>query len=88
MKGRAGRKGKDVMGETYLICQKADLEAISGIWEAETPAIESCLGQDNNAVQRYDVFICLALKVLTTEGHYWKPSQPRWYQAVRRYWTT
>ncbi|KAF3399553.1 DNA polymerase theta [Talaromyces pinophilus] len=52
MRGRAGRKGKDIVGETYLICQKADLEAISEIWDAETPAIDSCLAQDNKGVKR------------------------------------
>ncbi|KUL86242.1 hypothetical protein ZTR_08417 [Talaromyces verruculosus] len=52
MRGRAGRKGKDTLGETYLICQKADLEAISEIWDAETPAIDSCLAQDNKGVKR------------------------------------
>ncbi|OKL59679.1 hypothetical protein UA08_05271 [Talaromyces atroroseus] len=52
MRGRAGRKGKDTVGETYLICQKADLEAISEIWDAETPAIDSCLAQDNKGVKR------------------------------------
>lgn len=62
MRGRAGRKGKDVLGETYLICQKTDLEAISGIWEAETPAIESCLGQDGKAVQRYAVPVVCSIE--------------------------
>ncbi|EED16871.1 DNA-directed DNA polymerase theta, putative [Talaromyces stipitatus ATCC 10500] len=52
MRGRAGRKGKDTVGETYLICQQADLEAISEIWDAETPAIDSCLAQDNKGVKR------------------------------------
>ncbi|KAF5014552.1 hypothetical protein F66182_14417, partial [Fusarium sp. NRRL 66182] len=52
MRGRAGRKGKDTVGETYLICQRADLEAISEIWDAETPAIDSCLAQGNKGVKR------------------------------------
>ncbi|KAL1979876.1 hypothetical protein VTN96DRAFT_5034 [Rasamsonia emersonii] len=52
MRGRAGRKGKDTVGETYLICQKSDLEAVSEIWEAETPAIESCLARDKKGVKR------------------------------------
>lgn len=62
MRGRAGRKGKDTAGETYLICQKADLEAISEIWDAETPAIDSCLAQDNDnkGVKRWNFFyLCL-----------------------------
>jgi hypothetical protein len=59
MRGRAGRKGKDTVGETYLICQKADLEAISEIWDAETPAINSCLAQDNKGVKRCVVYFLL-----------------------------
>jgi DNA polymerase theta len=58
MRGRAGRKGKDTVGETYLICQQADLEAISEIWDAETPAIDSCLAQDNKGVKRCVVSSC------------------------------
>ena len=52
MRGRAGRKGKDTVGETFLICQKTDLEDVAEIWDAETPAIESCLAQDNKGVKR------------------------------------
>ncbi|KAH8700613.1 putative DNA-directed DNA polymerase theta [Talaromyces proteolyticus] len=52
MRGRAGRKGKDIVGETYLICQKSDLEAVAELWDAETPAIESSLAQDNKGVKR------------------------------------
>ena len=55
MRGRAGRKGKDTVGETYLICQQADLDSISEIWDAETPAIDSCLAQDNKGVKRCGV---------------------------------
>ncbi|EPQ64153.1 Bgt-3071 [Blumeria graminis f. sp. tritici] len=43
MKGRAGRKGKDEVGETYLCCQKSDIEAVSELMEADIPKIESCL---------------------------------------------
>ncbi|TAQ89791.1 hypothetical protein B7494_g1900 [Chlorociboria aeruginascens] len=43
MRGRAGRKGKDEIGETYLCCQKSDLEAVAELMEAEIPNVESCL---------------------------------------------
>ena len=29
MRGRAGRKGKDEIGESYICCQKAELEAVA-----------------------------------------------------------
>jgi replicative superfamily II helicase len=53
MRGRAGRKGKDTHGETYLICQNADLEAISEIWEADMPATESSLKPGKRGIKRY-----------------------------------
>lgn len=55
MRGRAGRKGKDEVGETYLICQKADLEAVAELLEAETPAIASGLAPEKRGVKRYVV---------------------------------
>lgn len=72
MRGRAGRKGKDVVGETYLICQKSDLEAISEIWDAETPAFESCLAQDSKGVKRYGINALLRSRsvALTPVGHF------------------
>lgn len=64
MRGRAGRKGKDEVGETYLICQKADLEAVSDLLEAETPAIESCLSPGKRGVKRLNTRLTPA-KILT-----------------------
>lgn len=43
MRGRAGRKGKDEVGETYLCCNKSDLEAVAELMEADLPDVESCL---------------------------------------------
>jgi replicative superfamily II helicase len=43
MQGRAGKKGKDEIGETYLCCQNSDLEAVADLLEAELPPIQSCL---------------------------------------------
>jgi hypothetical protein len=53
MCGRAGRKGKDDAGETYLICIKADLEAVCNLLDADMPAIESCLAPDKRGLKRY-----------------------------------
>lgn len=52
MCGRAGRKGKDEVGETYLICGKSDFEAVCGLLESDMPAIESCLAPDKRGLKR------------------------------------
>lgn len=52
MRGRAGRKGKDEVGETYLCCQKDDLEGIAELLEAELPAITSGLSPQRRGVTR------------------------------------
>lgn len=52
MRGRAGRKGKDEVGETYLCCAKADLEAVAELLEAELPAVESCLTPEKRGMKR------------------------------------
>lgn len=52
MRGRAGRKGKDEIGETYLCCQKSDLEAVADLLEAELPPVESCLTSEKRGVLR------------------------------------
>ena len=52
MRGRAGRKGKDEIGETYLCCHKSDLEAVAELLEAELPPVESCLTHDKRGVKR------------------------------------
>ncbi|OAP59495.1 hypothetical protein AYL99_06793 [Fonsecaea erecta] len=52
MRGRAGRKGKDEVGETYLCCQKTDLEAVAELLEAEMPPVESCLTPEKRGFKR------------------------------------
>ncbi len=52
MCGRAGRKGKDEAGETYLICGNADLKAVCDLLEADMPAIESCLAPEKRGLKR------------------------------------
>ncbi|RDL36601.1 uncharacterized protein BP5553_05953 [Venustampulla echinocandica] len=53
MRGRAGRKGKDEIGETYLCCQKGDLEAVAELMEADIPVVESCLFPEKRGIKRY-----------------------------------
>ncbi|KAJ5893321.1 Helicase C-terminal [Penicillium taxi] len=50
--GRAGRKGKDDAGETYLICVKANMEAVCDLIDADMPSIESCLAPEKRGLKR------------------------------------
>ncbi|KAJ0164268.1 DNA polymerase theta [Colletotrichum tanaceti] len=52
MRGRAGRKGKDEVGETYLCCRKDDLEQVVELMHAEMPHITSGLMTDKQRIQR------------------------------------
>ncbi|KAJ8059357.1 hypothetical protein OCU04_012312 [Sclerotinia nivalis] len=52
MRGRAGRKGKDEIGETHLCCQKSDLESVAELMEAEIPSVESCLVPGKRGMKR------------------------------------
>lgn len=52
MRGRAGRKGKDEIGETYLCCAKQDLEAVAEMLEAEMPPVASCLTPERRGIKR------------------------------------
>ncbi|KAK3394700.1 P-loop containing nucleoside triphosphate hydrolase protein [Podospora didyma] len=52
MRGRAGRKGKDEVGETYLCCRQADLEAVVDLMHADLPQISSCLISDERRIRR------------------------------------
>lgn len=52
MRGRAGRKGKDEIGETYLCCRKDDLQHVVELMHAELPPISSCLLSAKRRIQR------------------------------------
>ena len=52
MRGRAGRKGRDEIGESYLCCQKTDLEDVTQLIEADLPIIESSLTPGKNGIKR------------------------------------
>jgi replicative superfamily II helicase len=53
MRGRAGRKGKDEIGETYLCCQRRDLEMVAELMEADLPHVTSCLAPDKRGIDRF-----------------------------------
>jgi replicative superfamily II helicase len=59
MKGRAGRKGKDEIGETFLCCKQTDLEEVSELMEALIPPLESCLLPGKRGLKRYPFRIYL-----------------------------
>ena len=52
MRGRAGRKGKDEIGESYLCCQNADLEEVAHLLEADLPMVESSLTPEKRGIKR------------------------------------
>ena len=52
MRGRAGRKGKDELGESYLCCEKADLEEVAQLLEADLPMVESSLTPEKRGIKR------------------------------------
>lgn len=52
MRGRAGRKGKDEIGETYLCCRKGDLEDVVELMHADLPQVTSGLTTDKHRIQR------------------------------------
>lgn len=49
MRGRAGRKGKDEVGETYLCCRATDVEDVIDLMHAELPDVGSVLARGENA---------------------------------------
>ena len=68
MRGRAGRKGKDEVGETYLCCQKSDIEAVAELLEAELPSIESCLTPEKRGIKRALLEVIATRLALTPEA--------------------
>ncbi|KAJ4422146.1 hypothetical protein N0V82_003230 [Gnomoniopsis sp. IMI 355080] len=52
MRGRAGRKGKDEVGETYLCCRQTDLEDVVELMQADLPEISSSLTTEKQRIQR------------------------------------
>lgn len=53
MRGRAGRKGKDEVGESYLCCNAMDAEYVSQLLETDLPEVESSLTTEKRGIKRY-----------------------------------
>ncbi|KAL9946480.1 hypothetical protein ACHAP9_000412 [Verticillium nonalfalfae] len=64
MRGRAGRKGKDEVGETYLCCRKDDLEQVVDLMHSEIPQLTSGLNSDKQRIQSRDSIDDYAAKTL------------------------
>ena len=54
MRGRAGRKGKDDLGESYLCCDKADLQEVAQLLAAELPIVGSSLTPEKRGIKRQE----------------------------------
>ncbi|KAI9803475.1 MAG: hypothetical protein M1825_001818 [Sarcosagium campestre] len=52
MRGRAGRKGKDEVGESYLCCHKSDLDEVSRLLVADCPLVTSSLTPEKRGLKR------------------------------------
>jgi len=52
MKGRAGRKGKDTYGESFLCYVKSDDESVMKMVKGEMPAISSYLASESKGFER------------------------------------
>lgn len=52
MRGRAGRKGKDEVGESFLCCKKSEVEKVAQLLETELPKVESSLTPDKRGIKR------------------------------------
>ncbi|KAI4149837.1 MAG: hypothetical protein LQ341_001231 [Variospora aurantia] len=52
MRGRAGRKGKDEVGESFLCCPKEDMEEIVQLLEADLPRVESSMTPEKRGIKR------------------------------------
>lgn len=72
MKGRAGRKGKDTVGESYLVCRKGDLVPVKTLMEAKMPSVESCLAGEEGGLKRYVPKFHRSRPALTIIAPYWR----------------
>lgn len=52
MRGRAGRKGKDEIGESYVCCTNEDVDEVEQLLETELPAVTSCLTSEKRGIKR------------------------------------
>lgn len=52
MKGRAGRKGRDILGESIVFCTPKDLDRVRTLVKAELKPVFSCLTSERKGMKR------------------------------------
>ncbi|KAL8953695.1 MAG: hypothetical protein Q9222_000440 [Ikaeria aurantiellina] len=52
MRGRAGRKGKDEVGESFLCCQKVELEDVTRLLATDLPHVQSSMIPQKRGIKR------------------------------------
>ncbi|KAL8990402.1 MAG: hypothetical protein Q9169_008130 [Polycauliona sp. 2 TL-2023] len=52
MRGRAGRKGKDEVGESFLCCQPNELNEVMQLLKADLPRVESSMKPERRGIKR------------------------------------
>ncbi|KAL8777786.1 MAG: hypothetical protein Q9213_007710 [Squamulea squamosa] len=52
MRGRAGRKGKDEVGESFLCCQSNELDEVMQLLQADLPRVESSMKPEKRGIKR------------------------------------
>lgn len=52
MRGRAGRKGKDDIGESFLCCQKEDIDEVVDLLKADLPSVQSSMTPEKRGIKR------------------------------------
>ena len=52
MRGRAGRKGQDVLGESILMCKEYERAKVMGLVKEPLPPVHSCLSADRRGLKR------------------------------------
>ncbi|KAL8774736.1 MAG: hypothetical protein Q9209_000675 [Squamulea sp. 1 TL-2023] len=51
MRGRAGRKGKDEVGESFLCCQSNELDEVMQLLQADLPRVESSMKPEKRGIK-------------------------------------
>ncbi|KXS16810.1 hypothetical protein M427DRAFT_144616 [Gonapodya prolifera JEL478] len=67
MRGRAGRKGKHVMGESVIMCKKADLDKVQKLLTSEVRPVKSCLMDELKGMKRALMDV-IAARLVKTES--------------------
>jgi DNA polymerase theta len=67
MCGRAGRKGRDTMGESILFCTEKDKEKVKTLIHSKLEAVISCLSTERNGMKRALLEVLVSRVVRTAD---------------------